>query len=63
MCAWTINGPEISLTANRFAQVGRHAPNVFYSQRYARHGLNVTHWAALLLALGTLWYRRHKALG
>ncbi|GLO47818.1 hypothetical protein PPUN109347_43820 [Pseudomonas putida] len=38
-------------------------PNVFYSQRYARHGLNVTHWAALLLALGTLWYRRHKALG
>jgi hypothetical protein len=63
MYVWTINEPKIGITANRFAQVGRLTPNVFYSWRYFRYGLNVTHWAAWLLALGTHWYRLHKVLG
>ncbi|KAF0866535.1 FAD-binding oxidoreductase [Pseudomonas sp. LD120] len=45
-------GGQIGITANRFPQVGRlrQFPNVYYAQGYSGHGLNVTHWAARLLA-------------
>ncbi|AUA33360.1 FAD-binding oxidoreductase [Pseudomonas sp. SGAir0191] len=47
--AW---GGMIGITSNRFPQVGRLKahPNVYYAQGYSGHGLNVTHWAAKLLA-------------
>ncbi|WP_236201070.1 NAD(P)/FAD-dependent oxidoreductase [Pseudomonas pseudonitroreducens] len=45
-------GGMIGITANRFPQVGRlkSHPNVYFAQGYSGHGLNVTHWAAKLLA-------------
>ncbi|KJZ43806.1 FAD-binding oxidoreductase [Pseudomonas fluorescens] len=44
-------GGKIGISANRFPQVGRLSqhPNVFYAQGYSGHGLNVTHWCAMLL--------------
>ncbi len=63
MCVWTINRPKIGITGTVSLKSAGSPPNVFYSRRYSRYGLNVTHWAAWLLALGMLWHRRHKALG
>jgi len=43
-------GGMIGIGANRFPQVGRLAPNVYYAQAYSGHGLNVTHLAGRLIA-------------
>ncbi|SEQ02898.1 gamma-glutamylputrescine oxidase [Pseudomonas sp. NFACC02] len=45
-------GGMIGISANRFPQIGYlpKAPNVFYAQGYSGHGLNVTHFAARILA-------------
>ena len=45
-------GGMIGISANRFPQIGRlpSAPNVYYAQGYSGHGLNVTHFAARILA-------------
>lgn len=45
-------GGMIGISANRFPQIGRlpAAPNVYYAQGYSGHGLNVTHFAARILA-------------
>jgi gamma-glutamylputrescine oxidase len=45
-------GGMIGISANRFPQIGRlsSAPNVYYAQGYSGHGLNVTHFAAKVLA-------------
>ncbi|MET0123953.1 MAG: FAD-binding oxidoreductase [Pseudomonas caspiana] len=42
----------IGIGANRFPQIGRleNERNIFYSQGYSGHGLNVTHFAAKILA-------------
>jgi glycine/D-amino acid oxidase-like deaminating enzyme len=42
----------IGISANRFPQIGYlpKSPNVFYAQGYSGHGLNVTHFAARILA-------------
>jgi gamma-glutamylputrescine oxidase len=45
--AWT---GTIGVTLSRVPQIGRIAPNVFYSQGYSGHGVNVTHLAGQILA-------------
>ena len=45
--AW---GGTIGVPLNRVPQMGRIAPNVFYSQGYSGHGVNVTHLAGRILA-------------
>lgn len=45
--AW---GGTIAVPMNRVPQMGRIAPNVFYSNAYSGHGVNVTHLAGEILA-------------
>ena len=45
--AW---GGRIGVPINRVPQMGRLADNVFYSQGYSGHGVNVTHLAGQILA-------------
>lgn len=45
--AW---GGTIGVSANRVPQLGRLAGNVFYSQGYSGHGVNVTHLAGKIMA-------------
>jgi glycine/D-amino acid oxidase-like deaminating enzyme len=45
--AW---GGTIGVPIHRVPQMGRVAPNVFYSQGYSGHGVNVTHLAGQILA-------------
>ncbi|MFQ6005849.1 MAG: NAD(P)/FAD-dependent oxidoreductase [Woeseia sp.] len=45
--AW---GGTIGVTLNRVPQLGRTTPNIFYSQGYSGHGVNVTHVAGRILA-------------
>ena len=45
--AW---GGTIGVTINRVPQLGRLANNVFYSQGYSGHGVNVTHLAGQIMA-------------
>lgn len=45
-------GGMIGIGANRLPQIGRLAKNIYYSQAYSGHGVNVTHMAAKLLAEG-----------
>ena len=45
--AW---GGTIGVPINRVPQLGRLAPNVFYSQGYSGHGVNVTHLAGRIMA-------------
>lgn len=45
--AW---GGTIGVTLNRVPQLGRTTPNIFYSQGYSGHGVNVTHLAGQVLA-------------
>jgi glycine/D-amino acid oxidase-like deaminating enzyme len=45
--AW---GGTIGVTLSRVPQLGRIAPNIFYSQGYSGHGVNVTHLAGQILA-------------
>ncbi|HEX5786876.1 MAG TPA: FAD-binding oxidoreductase [Woeseiaceae bacterium] len=45
--AW---GGTIGVPLNRVPQMGRVAPNVFYSQGYSGHGVNVTHIAGEIIA-------------
>lgn len=43
-------GGMIGIGANRFPQIGRLKPNIYYAQAYSGHGLNVTHLAARIIA-------------
>ncbi len=43
-------GGTIGVTVNRVPQMGRIAPNIFYSQGYSGHGVNVTHLAGQIMA-------------
>ncbi|MGB0936373.1 MAG: NAD(P)/FAD-dependent oxidoreductase [Colwellia sp.] len=43
-------GGMIGIGANRLPQIGRLADNIFYTQAYSGHGVNVTHMAGKLLA-------------
>jgi len=43
-------GGMIGIGANRLPQIGRLAANVYFTQAYSGHGVNVTHMAARLLA-------------
>jgi gamma-glutamylputrescine oxidase len=45
--AW---GGTIAVPMNRVPQLGRIAPNVFYSHAYSGHGVNVTHLAGEIMA-------------
>lgn len=45
--AW---GGTIGVTVNRVPQLGRLSPNIFYSQGYSGHGVNVTHLAGQIMA-------------
>ena len=45
--AW---GGTIAVPVNRVPQLGRLAPNVFYSNAYSGHGVNVTHLAGQIMA-------------
>jgi glycine/D-amino acid oxidase-like deaminating enzyme len=45
--AW---GGTIAVPLNRVPQIGRIAPNVFYSHAYSGHGVNVTHLAGEIMA-------------
>jgi glycine/D-amino acid oxidase-like deaminating enzyme len=45
--AW---GGTIGVPINRVPLMGRLAPNIFYSQGYSGHGVNVTHLAGQILA-------------
>jgi len=45
--AW---GGTLGVTVNRVPQMGRISPNIFYSQGYSGHGVNVTHLAGQILA-------------
>ena len=45
--AW---GGTIAVPFNRIPQLGRLAPNVWFSQGYSGHGVNVTHLAGEILA-------------
>ena len=45
--AW---GGTIGVTINRVPQLGRISSNVFYSQGYSGHGVNVTHLAGQIMA-------------
>ena len=43
-------GGKIAVTINRVPQLGRIAPNVFFSHAYSGHGVNVTHLAGEIVA-------------
>ena len=43
-------GGMIGIGANRLPQIGRLTSNIFYSQAYSGHGVNVTHMSGKLLA-------------
>ncbi|WP_108127255.1 NAD(P)/FAD-dependent oxidoreductase [Saccharospirillum mangrovi] len=43
-------GGMIGIGANRFPQIGRLKPNIYYAQAYSGHGVNVTHLAARVIA-------------
>lgn len=43
-------GGTIAVPVNRVPQLGRLAPNVFYSHAYSGHGVNVTHLAGEIIA-------------
>ncbi|MEH6549603.1 MAG: FAD-binding oxidoreductase [Pseudomonadales bacterium] len=43
-------GGTIGVPINRVPQMGRISPNVFYSQGYSGHGVNVTHLAGQIMA-------------
>ena len=43
-------GGKIAVTINRVPQLGRIAPNVFFSHAYSGHGVNVTHLAGEVVA-------------
>ncbi|MCZ6832078.1 MAG: FAD-binding oxidoreductase [Gammaproteobacteria bacterium] len=43
-------GGTIGVPINRVPQMGRIAPNIFYSQGYSGHGVNVTHLAGQIMA-------------
>lgn len=43
-------GGMIGIGANRFPQIGRLKPNVYYAQAYSGHGVNVSHLAARVIA-------------
>ncbi len=45
--AW---GGTIGVPLHRVPRIGRVAPNVFYSQGYSGHGVNVTHLAGEIMA-------------
>jgi gamma-glutamylputrescine oxidase len=45
--AW---GGTIGVTINRVPLLGRISPNIFYSQGYSGHGVNVTHLAGRIMA-------------
>ena len=45
--AWT---GTIGVTLSRVPQLGRLSPNIFYSQGYSGHGVNVTHLAGQIMA-------------
>jgi gamma-glutamylputrescine oxidase len=45
--AW---GGMVGITLNRVPQLGKISPNVFYSQGYSGHGVNVTHLAGQIMA-------------
>ena len=45
--AW---GGTIGVPINRVPQLGRISPNIFYSQGYSGHGVNVTHLAGKIMA-------------
>ena len=45
--AW---GGTIGVTVNRVPQLGKLAGNIFYSQGYSGHGVNVTHLAGQIMA-------------
>ncbi len=45
--AW---GGSIGVTVNRVPQMGKVADNIFYSQGYSGHGVNVTHLAGQIMA-------------
>jgi gamma-glutamylputrescine oxidase len=45
--AW---GGTIGVPVNRVPQIGRISPNIFYSQGYSGHGVNVTHLAGQIMA-------------
>ena len=45
--AW---GGTIGVTINRVPQLGRLSPNIFFSQGYSGHGVNVTHLAGQIMA-------------
>jgi glycine/D-amino acid oxidase-like deaminating enzyme len=45
--AW---GGTIGVPINRVPQMGRISSNIFYSQGYSGHGVNVTHLAGQILA-------------
>jgi len=43
-------GGKVGITFNRVPQLGKISSNVFYSQGYSGHGVNVTHLAGQILA-------------
>jgi gamma-glutamylputrescine oxidase len=43
-------GGSMGIVINRIPLIGRIAPNVYYSQSYSGHGLNVSHMAAEVLS-------------
>ena len=43
-------GGTIGVTVNRVPQMGKLADNIFYSQGYSGHGVNVTHFAGQILS-------------
>jgi gamma-glutamylputrescine oxidase len=43
-------GGKIGVTVNRVPQLGKISKNVFYSQGYSGHGVNVTHFAGRIMA-------------
>ena len=45
--AW---GGKVGITVNRVPLMGRVAPNIYYSQGYSGHGVNVTHLAGQIMA-------------
>jgi glycine/D-amino acid oxidase-like deaminating enzyme len=45
--AW---GGAVGIPINRVPQLGRISSNVFYSQGYSGHGVNVTHLAGQIMA-------------
>ena len=40
----------MGIVINRIPLIGRIAPNVYYSQSYSGHGINVSHMAAEVLS-------------